>query len=394
MTSLGTIWHSRRGRLPLVNDTALALVLSVLVMLELSASDRPWHDAGLSPLLMTLPLAWRRRQPLLVFVLVVVGAVVAITVTPIIGLAAVMVAAYSVGAFSANGYVALSVILATATIIVTVFHGGLPPIPQWSGAYVILVPLWLVGRSLRTWRLRADASEDRATRLEREQERATRLALTVERARIARELHDVVAHSVSVMVVQAGAARLVVRTSPEQATEALSAVETVGREAMAELRRLLGLLGQDDDGAALAPQPGIDGLEALIRRVADAGLPVEVRMTGRRRPLAPGIDLTAYRIVQEALTNALKHSGLARTQVILDYRESDLKIEVLDEGDPSPVREDEAPAERRDGSAGHGLVGMRERVALFGGTLEAGPRLGRGYAVRAWLPLGSEGAYP
>ncbi len=139
----------------------------------------------------------------------------------------------------------------------------------------------------------------------------------------------------------------------------------------------------------------MDDLEALIRRIGDAGLPVELRIAGRRRPLTPGIDLTAYRIVQEALTNALKYSGLARTQVMLDYRESDLKIEVLDEGAHCPTGQDEPSAERPGGSTGHGLVGMRERVALFGVTLKASPRLERGYAVRAWLPLDSpEGAHP
>jgi signal transduction histidine kinase len=256
--------------------------------------------------------------------------------------------------------------------------------PQWAGPYAILVPLWLVGNAIRSRQLRADAFEDRATRLEREREQVTQAALAEERARIARELHDVVAHNVSVMIVQAGAARHVLKTSPEQATGALRAVEASGREAMAELRHLLGLLSPDGGDMGLAPQPGVEQLESLVRRVGEAGLPIKLHIEGQLRPLPPGIDLTAYRIVQEALTNALKYAGLARTDVILDYRESGLKVEVLDDGPGNSGREGAA--------TGHGLVGMRERVALYGGTLEAGPRLGQGYAVRAWLPL--EGGCP
>ncbi len=192
-----------------------------------------------------------------------------------------------------------------------------------------------------------------------------------------------VAHSVGVMVVQAGAARHILSKSPQQADEALRAVESSGREAMAELRHLLGLLNQDDDQVALAPQPGLDQLDSLVRRVGEAGLPVTLHVEGRTRPLPPGLDLAAYRVVQEALTNALKYAGLARTDVILDYREDELKIEVLDDG---PGRSAAAGT-----GAGHGLVGMRERLALYGGTLEAGPRLERGYAVRAWLPLDGVG---
>jgi len=187
--------------------------------------------------------------------------------------------------------------------------------------------------------------------------------------------------------VQAGAARHVVRTSPEQAYEALLAVETCGREAMTELRRLLGVLNHDgdDDGVSLGPQPGVTQLHSLVGRVGETGLPVSLRVEGQPRPLLPSVDLTVYRIVQEALTNALKYTNLAHTEVILDYREAELKVEILDEGPGRAVR----GGEEGEGGprVGHGLVGMRERVALYGGTLEAGPRLERGYAVRAWLPL-------
>ncbi|HZS85957.1 MAG TPA: histidine kinase [Chloroflexota bacterium] len=375
VSSIGTIWRGRYGLRPPVADVALALALSIVAVLETISGQ--WSSPAV--LLMTLPLAWRRRQPLAVFLAIAAAAVGVFQQAPYAGLTAVMIAAYSVGTYSRHRLLSLGVIIATATVIATVFHAGWPPLPDASAPYVIALSMWLVGNAIRSRQLRADAFADRATRLEREREQATREAVAAEHARIARELHDVVAHSVSVMVVQAGAARHILSKSPQQADEALRAVESSGREAMAELRHLLGLLNQDDDQVALAPQPGLDQLDSLVRRVGEAGLPVTLHVEGRTRPLPPGLDLAAYRVVQEALTNALKYAGLARTDVILDYREDELKIEVLDDG---PGRSAAAGT-----GAGHGLVGMRERLALYGGTLEAGPRLERGYAVRAWLPL-------
>ena len=380
VSSIGTIWRGRYGLRPPVADVALALALSIVAVLETISGQ--WSSPAV--LLMTLPLAWRRRQPLAVFLAIAAAAVGVFQQAPYAGLTAVMIAAYSVGTYSRHRLLSLGVIIATATVIATVFHAGWPPLPDASAPYVIALSMWLVGNAIRSRQLRADAFADRATRLEREREQATREAVAAEHARIARELHDVVAHSVSVMVVQAGAARHILSKSPQQADEALRAVESSGREAMAELRHLLGLLNQDDDQVALAPQPGLDQLDSLVRRVGEAGLPVTLHVEGRTRPLPPGLDLAAYRVVQEALTNALKYAGLARTDVILDYREDELKIEVLDDG---PGRSAAAGT-----GAGHGLVGMRERLALYGGTLEAGPRLERGYAVRAWLPL--DGACP
>ena len=375
VSSIGTIWRGRYGLRPPVADVALALALSIVAVLETISGQ--WSSPAV--LLMTLPLAWRRRQPLAVFLAIAAAAVGVFQQAPYAGLTAVMIAAYSVGTYSRHRLLSLGVIIATATVIATVFHAGWPPLPDASAPYVIALSMWLVGNAIRSRQLRADAFADRATRLEREREQATREAVAAEHARIARELHDVVAHSVGVMVVQAGAARHILSKSPQQADEALRAVESSGREAMAELRHLLGLLNQDDDQVALAPQPGLDQLDSLVRRVGEAGLPVTLHVEGRTRPLPPGLDLAAYRVVQEALTNALKYAGLARTDVILDYREDELKIEVLDDG---PGRSAAAGT-----GAGHGLVGMRERLALYGGTLEAGPRLERGYAVRAWLPL-------
>jgi signal transduction histidine kinase len=199
-----------------------------------------------------------------------------------------------------------------------------------------------------------------------------------ERVRIARELHDVVAHSVSVMVVQAGAARSVLDRDPEASVRALGAVEATGREALTEMRRLLGILRPDGEDADHSPQPSLDRLGALIARSRDAGLDVELRVEGRAGPLAPGVDLTAFRLVQEGLTNALKHGGRGRARVVLRWSADVLEVEVAN-------RISAGPAVHGLAGGGQGLVGMRERVALCGGELRAGP-IGRGFVVRARLP--------
>jgi signal transduction histidine kinase len=238
--------------------------------------------------------------------------------------------------------------------------------------------LWLAGSAVHDRQLRADMLEERTIRLERERELSMRVALADERQRIARELHDVVAHSVSVMVVQTGAARTLLTRQPAQAAAALLAVERSGREALGELRNLLGLLTDADAEPALAPQPGLGQLDRLIERVGQAGLPIELRVEGTQRELPPGLDLTAYRIVQEALTNALKYAGGARTQVHIEFGEHELKLAVLDAGTRPP-----------NGAigAGRGLLGMQQRVALYGGQLETGQRAEGGFEVRARLPL-------
>ena len=387
MMSIGSRWPAWskpwRGHPRYVVDTILALSLAGLVFREAGFRVEPGVGAAL--LLMTVPLAWRRAGPpwvpLLVFGLVVAGALSAVTHAPYAGIAAIMIAAYSVGAHSRYTLLSLAVLVGTAVFVGGIFHGtDMPPVPNSAGAFLVLIPLWLAGYAMRTRQLRADALEDRATRLERERELATQAALAEERARIARELHDVVAHNVSMIVVQAGAALEVQTSRPEQTRAALLAIESTGRGAMTELRSLLGILSDTGEDLALAPQPGVAQLDALVQQVRDAGLPVALRIQGQQRPLPAGIELTVYRVVQEALTNALKHSGLAQTDVILDYQEAELKLEVLDQGTAARAPTSQEP--------GRGLIGMRERVALYGGTIEAGPRLPHGFAVRAWLPLG------
>lgn len=239
----------------------------------------------------------------------------------------------------------------------------------------------------RSGRGHREAIEERAWLLERERESAAKAAVERERARIAQELHDVVSHNVSLMVVQAGAAREVLGVSPEAAAEALSAVESAGRGALSELRHLLGLLAPaaDGDREDLAPQPSLSRLGELVDRIAFAGLPVEVRISGEPRPLPSGVDLTAYRIIQEALTNALKHGDGGETEVTVRYADRHLRVEVLNRG-PS-VLTGGRPAAASGAAEGRGLMGLRERVAVYGGEFDARRRLGGGFRVRARLPL-------
>jgi signal transduction histidine kinase len=233
---------------------------------------------------------------------------------------------------------------------------------------------------------------ERGWLMERERESAAHAAVGEERARIARELHDIVSHNVSVMIVQAAAAREVLATMPDEAGAALAAVERAGRDTMTELRHLLGLLApaadgtDDDDDADLAPQPSLARLTPLVDRIAFAGLPVEVRVSGEARPLPTGIDVTAYRIVQEALTNALKHGAGGKAEVTIRWAEHALRVEVLTTG-PSVLTGDAPPSAPPGDGAGRGLAGLRERVAVYGGDLDARRRLGGGYRVRARLPL-------
>jgi signal transduction histidine kinase len=235
---------------------------------------------------------------------------------------------------------------------------------------------WAVGLLIRYPMQRARSAEEHAVRVEQEQAAAARQAVLEERRRIARELHDVVAHSVSVMTVQAGAVRRVLREDQDREREALLAVERTGRDAMAEMRRVVGLLREEGEAAPLSPQPGLETLNALLGTVRDAGLDVDLVVEGERRALPPGLDLAAFRVVQEALTNALRHARPTRASVMLQFAPDTLRIEVANDG-----------AGGGPTSRGHGSTGMRERVALYGGTVESGPREG-GYLVAATLPIG------
>jgi signal transduction histidine kinase len=257
---------------------------------------------------------------------------------------------------------------------------GVPPFFLAVNNGLIGLVVFLVGRAVHGRRVTARALEERAVAAESNQRALAEQAVADERRRIARELHDVVAHNVSVMGVLATGARRVLRADPDSADEALTTIEETSRSAMRELRRMLGVLRTEAEPAAeLAPQPGIAGLEALADQVREAGLPTTLRVDGKPSTLEPGVALTVYRIVQEALTNALKHAGPATAQVRLSFGVYWLIVEVFDTG--------RGPAPGSEHGAGHGVVGMRERVALYGGTLRVGPRPGGGFRVYAKIPV-------
>jgi signal transduction histidine kinase len=242
---------------------------------------------------------------------------------------------------------------------------------------VWLVAAWAGGRTVRSWRHKNAALEIANRQLAEQRELQAQAAVTVERGRIARELHDVVAHNVSMMVVQAGAAPRVLSGEQPDVRNALDVIAAAGRETVDEMRTLLGVLRSDDGAVTLKPQPGLADLEHLVDGMREAGLPVTLRIEGTPRPLPPALDLSAFRIVQEALTNSLKHAGPARAEVTVRYENDLVTLEIADTG--------RGP---QGGGTGHGLVGMRERAALFGGELEAARADGGGFTVRARLPLG------
>jgi signal transduction histidine kinase len=256
---------------------------------------------------------------------------------------------------------------------------------EWLVNLLALTMAGVVGVTIRTRRAYVRELEARTRLLEREQDERARLAVALERGRIARELHDVVAHSVSVMVVQAAGAERLLERDPERARDALGNVRHAGSKALDEMRQLVGLLRQEGTPAELAPQRGLDSLEDLAAEVTRAGVPVELSVQGERQPLPRIVELSAYRIVQESLTNTLKHAGAARARVIVRYDPDELVVRVTDSG----IADDRAArgeGTEEDGG-GQGLIGMRERIALFNGELEAGPRPEGGYAVVARIPL-------
>jgi signal transduction histidine kinase len=318
-----------------------------------------------------LALVLRRRYPLLCFPIQVAATSLVQRPPTVIGFAALVIGIYSVGAYSRWRLPSLALLVAAAVGLEVAVPQARPPLPDWSLNPLLIVGLWLAGDAVRSL-------QQRARQLEREQELAARVAVADERSRIARELHDVVAHSVSLMVIQAGAARRLVGRQPDGAADTLQTVEDGGREALRELRRMLGLLTARDGDEPGGDQPGLDQVPALAERMRAAGLPVDLRIEGPRRELSPGLDLAAYRIVQEALTNVLKHARGARTDVLVQFSDGELRLEVVDAGG-------QAAADAT--GAGRGLVGMRERAAAYGGVLEAAPRPGGGFAVRARLPL-------
>ena len=374
-------------------DGAVALAFTVWTQLDLwKHAPATMHVVGgrgvLSVLLLlvTGPLAVRRRTPaaaLLTSAAALVLAAFLVTHSqgiPVEIFLALLLAFYSVGAHCEDRRSAPVAAFAVAAIAAADLArpGTFSASGSRPGAWLAFAIAWLVGRDLRRRRQRVAELEDRAERLEREREEKARLAVAEERGRIARELHDVIAHAVSVIVVQAQAGPHLLH-EPERVTGVFDAIESSGRDALAELRRLLGILRSDDEQLAIGPQPGLASLQSLVEQVRASGLPVELRIEGEPVHLPAGVDLSAYRIVQEALTNVVKHTEEAAAEVVVRYTTRALELDVLDDG--------RSRATSVNGS-GHGLIGMRERVALYGGTLETGTRDGGGYAVRARLPFG------
>ena len=337
-------------------------------------------------LLVALPLVFRRRYPLgvLWIVLALAGAVSENPAALRLSFFACVIAGYSAAVFSPYRLPALASLPVAAFLHVTL-QSDASSVADSAVPFLILLPIAVAADGLRRWKHRADEGQARMSAMEHEQAEALRRATEHERARIARELHDVVTHNVSVMVIQAGGARKIMDSAPDQAREALLAVEASGRSAMTELRHVMGLLtmqgaGPDPAGDAdLAPQPGLDGLDGLVQRMRDTGVPIELTRSGQRMPLPSGIELTVYRLVQEGLTNVVKHAAGASVRVLLAYGDDHLRVEIADTGG--------RPGTAAGPGTGRGLIGLRERLAVYGGVLQAGPRLSGGYRVQARIPV-------
>jgi signal transduction histidine kinase len=368
-------------------DVAVAVGLAGLSLLPyISGSADPGPAGGLTIVLLlleSLPLIVRRRYPLAVMLVVVSATIVQIALIPAGELLqsglGVLVAIYTIGE-RLDRSTSLGLTALTAAILAALFLGrgvSAEAVQSLIQTELILLVAWLVGDAARIRRLYTEKVVEHAQLVESEREERTRRAVLEERERIARELHDVVAHHVSVMVVQAGGGLTAIDRRPEEARTALTSIASTGRQALTEMRRMLGVLGA---GEPPGPMPSLERLDELVTQVRTAGLAVELSVEGDRRPIDPGVELSAYRIIQEALTNSLKHAGGGRARVTLGYEPGDLVITVDDErgpGQPPPV---EAV------HTGRGLVGMRERVAMLRGTMDAEPT-SSGFRVTARLPI-------
>jgi signal transduction histidine kinase len=376
----GTWWDRLRRVDHRIWDGLLSLAMLVLGVLAFGTRvhrpDEPRDEVGFALVVVAaVALAWRRRAPLAVAV-IVSGAT---GVASLFGYWPEFVVFTAVALYTAAANVGrhrLLAVLAPVLVACAVAVGIGESSARGLGGVEVAFDL-LAGAGLPI--LFGRMTYNRRHRIARERDLATREAVAAERATIARELHDVVAHHMSVMVVQAGAARSVIERDAAAAADALRQIEASGRTGLAEMRRLLEILKAGADGDDRAPQPGLAQLDGLLEGMRATGLPVEAVVEGEPRPLPPGVDLSAYRIVQEALTNALRHAGPASARVLVRYAPDAVELEVVDDGQGPPAA---------GATGGHGLIGMRERAHLFGGDLEAGPRAGGGYVVSARLPTG------
>ena len=387
-----------QGLSPWVVDAGLASALAGIALTEIAndahcvcvtASDTWWSAAF--TMAITLPLVLRRRYPFAVMAAVGVAAavynVIDIPPDPYTLTFAILVAVYSVSAY-ARRPLAVAAAVTTAVALVLI---NLPVMADENdfadvvNQFVLLGGGWIAGQNTRYRRRQTELLRERAEQAERQQQERGRVAILEERGRLAREIHDVIAHSVGVIAVQAGAARAVAEQRPDRAREALTAIEEVSKDTLVELRRALGALRAAGQGTDLRPAPGLAVLDELIEKVRRAGVSVSVREEGASRDLPSGVDLSAYRVVQEALTNTVKHSGSPTAHVTIRYGTSSLEVVVTDDGGTSPMRE-LAGGNGASHGGGHGLIGMRERVAMLGGEFEAGATE-TGFSVRARFPL-------
>jgi len=375
-------------------DIGLAVGLALLALVDLALSSDAGSWGGRGPLQVclalgcTLPLAWRVRYPIATVVAITAagGLLVAVAAphqAPFEVFIGSVLASYSIGAHTSGRrrWLGVGLMFGVGLPFMVAAAGNgmatgnaLAPIAWLTGA-------WAVGAIIRGRRLRTAELELLTAELAQQRDLQAQAAVAVERGRIARELHDVVAHNVSMMVVQAGAADRVLEGDQPDVRRALAAIAGTGRETVDEMRLLLGVV-RSDEGAGLSPQPGLGDLDQLVSNVRSAGLHVDLRVEGERSPLSPGVDLSAYRIVQEALTNVLKHAGTASVEVTVRYANDAVQVEVCDDGRP---REPTA-------GGGNGLIGMRERVAMLGGEFRAGARRDGGFAVFARLPIAGPAA--
>jgi len=397
---------------PLAADTLLACALAGAAFVSLAATydELPATDPAFSHgftfavvasmLAITLPLAWRRRYPFSVALVVLGGFLVARIAVHVpeanVTLLAAWLMIYSVAVHGdrrrrtpvlALIYVVIVAELVRELFFVNPVTGG-PPLARCFTLFYNMVELalpWLLGAAIWSWRDRQHKLADQTLELQTEREENARQAVFAERVRIARELHDVVAHHVSVIGVQAGGARRMLERQPARAAEALSSIETSSRQAVVELHRLLGFLRRADDVDDLAPQPGLAQIGVLMAEVGQGDLVVDLKIEGQAKVLSPTLEVSAYRVIQEALTNTRKHSMAKTASVRIYYGATELAVEVLDDG-PGRIEE------RTGSQVSHGLIGMRERAALHGGHLRAGPRSGGGFSVHASFPLNSDAA--
>jgi signal transduction histidine kinase len=369
---LNRVMDRARALDPRLLDAGLAVGLTGWALAEPGGLGGPARALVL--LTMTIATAWYRTSPLAVLALEVVGVVLVPNHLKWPQGIALLLAAYSAAFYSDRRLVVAALLLAASGWLWA--FGGQVTIQSGLAPLLLVAPVWIAGSAMRRREQRAEASAERADRLERERE----AALRSERARIARELHDVVTHSVSVMVLQTGAARQIMGKDERRSQELLESVEASGRSALEELRHMLGVLSDQDGAAPLSPQPGVTEIPTLIEQVQQTGVDVELSVEGRPRTISGGVAIAAYRIVQEALTNVLKHAGGAPACVVVRWADGALELEILDHGSLTGLVDGDA-------APGRGLAGMRQRAAMYGGTLDAGPGPDGGYEVHAHIPL-------